>query len=180
MAVKVPNREVYRRVKKMMLLGFASSEMVESVQQAVGVPVDILDVEECIEYIQQEWNSLPVADEVKSSENELWQRSEMFKSDMLDLYQRTLENALATLNGEYTHKDGTPVIATKPADVAAMAEKILKIEREVVKEKRETLRTLGAAASISDTPQTNAEIFKLTEEEDEQEEDMLPPQRTEL
>lgn len=185
MAVKagyVPDRELYRRVKRMLLMGFNNVEMLPSLEQGVSFPVTLLDVDECVDYIQAEWDARPEAKEVRLAENELWQRSSMFKNDMLDLYQKMLRNAVATLEGEYTHPDDTPVIATKPSEVAAMAEKILKIERDVTKEKNDVLRLLGAASSLSDTSTTNAEMFKLSEDEDEEldQEDIRPPERTSL
>lgn len=173
----VPDRELYRRVKRMLLMGFSNVEMLPSLERGISFPVTLSDVDDCVDYIHAEWDTRPETKEVRLAENELWQRSLMFKNDMLDLYQKMLRNAIATLEGEYTHPDNTPVIPTKPAEVAAMAEKILKIERDVVKEKNDVLRLLGAASSLSNTPATNVEIFKLNEED---EEDITPPERTSL
>lgn len=172
-----PDKELYARVKKMLLLGFSNIEMIPSLERAFNGKFGLTDVDECVDYIHGEWSELPDAEKLKRSESELWEMSDMFKSDILNLYQRMHQNALATLDGEFSHKDGTPVITTKPGEVVSIAEKILKLQRDAVDTKRNVIRLLGAASSY-DTPQTHSR-FELDESE-LYEEDIKPPERTKL
>lgn len=163
-----------RRVKQMHLLGFKPAEMLQSLEAAMGRLVPVSEVMLTLEAIQEAWSALPEGRAVLRAEGELWDRSEMFRGDLLALYQDQLANARATMNGEYNHADGRPVISTKPAEVLGTAEKILKLERDSLVQKRETMRLLGAQV-----PGAVSEPLPLPEEADDFGE-VIEIERTEL
>lgn len=177
-----PDPKLLPLIKKLHLLDFTPFEMMESVEKLSTRPVLLSEIEQHIEYLYERWRDSPELEAVDEAEGLLWERSHMFRRDMLDLYSDQLQNARATMMGDFNHADGRPVIKTKPGEVITIAEKILSMEREVVESKRRALLRLVEATTgkTPEAPAPSPQRFVLTEPTDEDYGDFEPPERTDL
>lgn len=134
--------EVMIRVRKMILLGFGKKDIHESLSLNQWVDSE----EETMAYIEllhRIWDEIPASSRLRSEEGRSYARAEMFISDLMDIYQNSLRNYYGTLNGEIEHPDGTPVVETKSNEVASLAERIIKIETQLLSAKREAISSFG-------------------------------------
>lgn len=175
MTTFTPDPLVLPVVRQLYLLDFKPLEMTGSLEQAAGRLVPVAEIQDTIAYLLDSWASTPELRDVRVSQGQLWARSEMFQSDLLGLYTDMLANARATMAGDFQHGDGRPVIKTKPAEVAQVAEKILSLSREVVDDKK-TL--LGAVRQGPSQAPAEPERFRIDEDDDDSVYE--PPERTEL
>ncbi len=140
------------RVLKLYLLGFDIQEIVTTLTLDTKRKVSEEEVVAALNEARELLSALPSIEDIRAEVGQALERAKMFQKDLLAIYQNMLRNYNAMLEGLTEHEDGTPVIGVRPTDIAAMADRIMRIDQERVNALINTVRTLGSLAPTPALP----------------------------
>lgn len=144
------------RMRKLLLLDFTPVDMQGPLENALARSVPLTEIDEGIAELMDTWGE--PGEVLAGAQALLWQRSLMFRQDMLEVYQDELANYRMTLAGEFSHPDGRPVMKTRWSDVAGVQKAVLEIERGSIADRRQSLLR---AAPVAPEPavEESEEVF---------------------
>lgn len=172
--------EVLEKVRGLMLLEFRAEEMVDAVALVAGHPVDVESVQLAIDAVKGAWMDNPEGDDLKLGLAQHWGRSRMFQRDLLGMYSDMIASYNAISNGEIELPDGRPVQKVKPADIAAMAALIQKLDADHLGSRIKARQELFAPKAAPRVEQEARPALALAANDDEPEEDVYEVQVTRL
>lgn len=146
------------RVLKLYLLGFDPQEIATTLTLDTKREVKPEEVMAALAEIRSTLAVLPSIDDIRSEVGEALERARVFQKDLLAVYQNMLRNYNAMLEGLSEHPDGSPVIPVRPSDIAAMADRIMKIDQERVTALLNTLKVMQSLTPPSQPPALPAEL----------------------
>lgn len=158
-----PDPLLLARAQKLLLLDFTADEMVAPLEQALKRAVSLTEVEHALVFLRESWGAS--AQELDGARHLLWHRSEMFRRDLLGVYQDELSNYQATAEGKFSHDDGRPVLKNKWSDVAGVAKMILDIERAALEDRRKALAQGAGSAPPAAPPPAQEDPEEVFDEE---------------
>ena len=131
------------RVLKLYLLGFDANEIAQTLTLDSKRNVTVEEVLAALAEARELLSALPTLEDVRAEVGQALERARIFQKDLLAIYQNMLRNYNAMMEGLTEHPDGTPVVGVRPADIATMADKIMKIDQERVTALLNTLKMLS-------------------------------------
>lgn len=159
-----PDPNLLPRVRQLLLLDFTLHEMGPSLEQAMGVAVPLLEIQDHVTWLQEAWREHPEAEQLMGEQGQAYARGRMLLRDLLSVYQDMLANHKAGVEGLFSHGDGRPVLPVKALEVASMAEKITKLEADLVARRKALVTQMGTAAPsyqppvMTDDPEMDEDI----------------------
>lgn len=119
------------RTRKLHLLGFTKDEQKAIIETELKTVITHLEFEDIYQEMRGELSVMPELTDIKHALGETWSRASLLQNDLLGVYQQMLRNFNAHMRGLREHEDdGTPVIAVRPSEIAAMADRISKFDQE--------------------------------------------------
>nr|6V1I_A Chain A, Small terminase protein [Oshimavirus P7426]6V1I_B Chain B, Small terminase protein [Oshimavirus P7426]6V1I_C Chain C, Small terminase protein [Oshimavirus P7426]6V1I_D Chain D, Small terminase protein [Oshimavirus P7426]6V1I_E Chain E, Small terminase protein [Oshimavirus P7426]6V1I_F Chain F, Small terminase protein [Oshimavirus P7426]6V1I_G Chain G, Small terminase protein [Oshimavirus P7426]6V1I_H Chain H, Small terminase protein [Oshimavirus P7426]6V1I_I Chain I, Small termi len=137
------------RVLKLYLLGFDPSEIAQTLSLDAKRKVTEEEVLHVLAEARELLSALPSLEDIRAEVGQALERARIFQKDLLAIYQNMLRNYNAMMEGLTEHPDGTPVIGVRPADIAAMADRIMKIDQERITALLNSLKVLGHVGSTT-------------------------------
>lgn len=152
-----PQADLLRHLKKLVLLEYTPLEMLAPLSAGLGRDVELGEVIDAREWLLGQWGKLPEAPALREAFNEYWERSLMFRRDLLGVYQDMLENYVAMSKGQNVHSDGRPVLKVKPADLALLQQSVTRLDESMLASKLKAFSEYAALLS----PKPNAHVQSL-------------------
>lgn len=137
------------RLKKLHLLGFKKDEQKGIIEMEFATKLTLLEFDELWTEMHAGMSAMPELADLKRDLGQTWARAEMLQNDLLGIYSGMLRNYNAAQTGAREHDDGTPVIAVRPTEIVAVADKIMKIDQERVVSRMNAAKMLQITAPPS-------------------------------
>lgn len=133
---------LHDRVLRLRLLGFEKAEIGPILAREFEREIPASELDEVWGRIDERLAEQPQVRQLKTLLGLSWARQDMMLSDLLAVYQLMVKNFNAMAEGLKEHPDGTPVIAVRATELAAVADRIMKIDQERVASTVAALRML--------------------------------------
>lgn len=141
--------DLKQRIIKLYLLGFDAKEIATTIQLDTKRSFSEEQVIAVLHEARLEMSAMPSIEDIRAEVGQSLERAKLMQKDLLVIYQNMLRNYNAMMEGLTEHEDGTPVIGVRPSDIAAMADRIMKIDHERINALINSLKILNGLSATA-------------------------------